>query len=97
MSKLPKNWRDLHAYESNYLGSWDLNEDKDTTVTISRCAVEDVSNGKTSDKLLVVYFKQFDKGVVMNRHQSQGRRDGGRQFGPIKMGWCSGVALHSVS
>lgn len=67
MSKLPKNWRDLHAYESNYLGSWDLNEDKDTIATISKCVVEDVSNGKTSDKLLVLYFKQFDKGVVMNR------------------------------
>lgn len=67
MNKLPKNWRDLHAYESNYLGSWDLNEKTDTAATISRCAVEDVSNGKTSDRLLVVYFKQFDKGLVMNR------------------------------
>lgn len=67
MSKLPKNWRDLHAYESNYLASWDLDDKKDTVVTISHCKIESVTNGKEKEDMLVMYLKKFEKGIVMNK------------------------------
>lgn len=56
-------WRDF--FDTDYIASWDI--DQDTTVTISRFKYEEVTGEKgRKDKCLVAYFKEFDKGMIVN-------------------------------
>lgn len=56
-------WRDF--FDSDYLASWDI--DKDTVVTFSGFKYEEVTGEKgRKDKCLVAYFKEFEKGMILN-------------------------------
>lgn len=56
-------WRDF--FETNYLASWDL--EGDTTVTIVRAMYEEVTGEKgRKDKCLVLYFKDYENGMIVN-------------------------------
>lgn len=56
-------WRDY--FESDYLASWDI--DTDTVVTFTAFKYEEVTGEKgRKDKCLVAYFKEFDKGMILN-------------------------------
>ena len=56
-------WRDY--FDSDYLASWDI--DTDTTVTFKAFKYEEVTGEKgRKDKCLVAYFKEFEKGMILN-------------------------------
>lgn len=56
-------WRDF--FETNYLASWDL--DGDTTVTITKAMYEEVTGEKGRvDRCLVIYFSEFENGMIVN-------------------------------
>lgn len=56
-------WRDF--FDSDYLASWDI--DADTVVTFTAFKYEEVTGEKgRKDKCLVAYFKEFDKGMILN-------------------------------
>ena len=59
-------WKKQFNYE--YLGSYSLDGKKETVVTVSRLAQEKVTGqqGRKED-CFVVYFKEFDKGMILNR------------------------------
>lgn len=56
-------WRDY--FDSDYLASWDI--DTDTVVTFTGFKYEEVTGEKgRKDKCLVAYFKEFEKGMILN-------------------------------
>lgn len=60
------HWKKQFNYE--YLGSYSLDGKKEAVVTVSRLAQEKVTGqqGRKED-CFVVYFKEFDKGMILNR------------------------------
>jgi len=60
------HWKKQFNYE--YLGSYSLDVKKEAVVTVSRLAQEKVTGqqGRKED-CFVVYFKEFDKGMILNR------------------------------
>lgn len=60
------HWKKQFNYE--YLGSYSLDGKKEAVVTVSRLAQEKVigQQGRKED-CFVVYFKEFDKGMILNR------------------------------
>ena len=60
------HWKKQFNYE--YLGSYSLDGKKEIVVTISKLAQEQVTGqqGRKED-CFVVYFKEFDKGMILNR------------------------------
>lgn len=52
---------------SNYLKHSDLPDDHDTVVTISGYAEEEIGQGDQKRKKWVVYFKEIDLGLVLNK------------------------------
>ncbi len=56
-------WRDF--FDTNYLASWDI--EGDTTVTIVKAMYEEVTGEKgRKDKCLVIYFDEFENGMIVN-------------------------------
>lgn len=57
-------------YEKNYLGSWDLPDDRDAIVTIVRCEPGKVSNGTKTEKKPLLFVSgskgPIDKPIVLN-------------------------------
>jgi len=53
------------AFPSNYMKASDLRGD--TVVTIDRVEMEIVGQGRQAEKKPVVYFRQHDKGLVLNK------------------------------
>lgn len=58
-------------YDKTYLGSWDIPEDRDAIVTISRVEAGKVSNGTKSDRKPLVYVigrsgAELPKPIVLN-------------------------------
>jgi len=60
------HWKKQFNYE--YLGSYSLDSKREAVVTVSRLAQEKVTGqqGRKED-CFVVYFKEFDKGMILNR------------------------------
>jgi len=60
------HWKKQFNYE--YLGSYSLDGKKEAIVTVSKLAQEKVTGqqGRKED-CFVVYFKEFDKGMILNR------------------------------
>ncbi len=60
------HWKKQFNYE--YLGSYSLDGKKEAVVTVNRLAQEKVTGqqGRKED-CFVVYFKEFDKGMILNR------------------------------
>jgi len=60
------HWKKQFNYE--YLGSYSLDGKKEIIVTVSKLAQEKVTGqqGRKED-CFVVYFKEFDKGMILNR------------------------------
>ena len=60
------HWKKQFNYE--YLGSYSLDGKKEIIVTITKSAQEKVTGqqGRKED-CFVVYFKEFDKGMILNR------------------------------
>jgi hypothetical protein len=60
------HWKKQFNYE--YLGSYSLDGKKEAVVTVSQLAQEKVTGqqGRKED-CFVVYFKEFDKGMILNR------------------------------
>ena len=60
------HWKKQFNYE--YLGSYSLDGKREIIVTITRLAQEKVTGqqGRKED-CFVVYFKEFDKGMILNR------------------------------
>ena len=60
------HWKKQFNYE--YLGSYSLDGKKEILVTVNKLAQEKVTGqqGRKED-CFVVYFKEFDKGMILNR------------------------------
>jgi hypothetical protein len=60
------HWKKQFNYE--YLGSYSLDGKKEIVVTVSKLSQEKVTGqqGRKED-CFVVYFKEFDKGMILNR------------------------------
>jgi len=54
------------AFPSKYLRAADL-QDRAHVLTITRCIIEDVGGEGNSEHKPVVYFKETDKGIVLNK------------------------------
>jgi hypothetical protein len=58
-------------YDKQFIGSWDLPDDRDAVVTITRVEAGKVSNGTKSDRKPLVYVtgrdgKELPKPIVLN-------------------------------
>lgn len=53
-------------YEKQFVGSWDLPDDRDAVVIIDRCEPGEVSNGAKKDKRPLLYLKGKSKPIVLN-------------------------------
>jgi hypothetical protein len=58
--------RTSEAFPSKYLKKEDLNG-KRVLVTIDRVEVEDVGQGEQQERKPVVYFDEYEKGLVLNK------------------------------
>lgn len=55
-------------YNNTYLGTWSLPDGKDIILTITKVVREDVvGQGGRKEQLPVLYFKEADKGLVLNK------------------------------
>lgn len=70
-AKTKKNhWKEFFNYD--YLGSHSLEEGEEKILTITRHNQEEVTgDGGKKEKCLVVYFKEEEKGMVMNATNSK--------------------------
>ena len=60
------HWKKQFNYE--YLGSYSLDGKKEIIVTITKSAQEKVTGQQgRKEECFVVYFKEFDKGMILNR------------------------------
>jgi len=60
------HWKKM--VNSQWLGSWDLDEGKEVLLTIDRIEQEEVQNSTGKPELCpIAYFKDVPKGMVLNR------------------------------
>lgn len=60
------------AFDSPYLGSWDLEDYKDMTLTIDRVIIEQTQGLKENSKMNVCYFKEKGyKAMLLNSTNSK--------------------------
>jgi hypothetical protein len=55
-----------NAFPSKWLKSGDV-EDGDLTLTIDRVEIEEIGSGEQQDRKPVIYFRETDKGMVLNK------------------------------
>jgi hypothetical protein len=70
------------AFPSNYLKSSDF--DNDTTYTISRVEIETLGQGRDAEQKAVLYFDNVEKGLVLNKTNSNTIKD---LYGPETDDW----------
>lgn len=56
------------SFPSKYLrADGDIPDDEDLIVTIENCQMEEIGQGSDTDHKPVLYFREVDKGLVLNR------------------------------